>query len=132
MSGVNSDTSVVISGFAKDVDTVLTALEQAEGKKVNPKRLKVSHGFHSPCVEPMLDDLCAIIGSVNFAEKPTIPIICNLTGRVVEGGELSTPQYWRDHTRNAVRFSDAVHTLADLELCRVLYDSIGSDASLWQ
>ncbi len=90
--------------MAADVDTIAEHW-RAEGRKAT--RLKVSHAFHSPLMDPMLDDFRTVLDSVSY-ETPTIPIVSTLTGKPVSGAELGSADYWVRHVRESVRFADAV------------------------
>ncbi|WTV18044.1 SDR family NAD(P)-dependent oxidoreductase (plasmid) [Streptomyces atratus] len=102
IAALNGPDSVVISG---DEDAVL---EIASGFE-KTKRLRVSHAFHSPRMEPMLAEFKAIAESLTF-QAPRFPIVSNLTGELA-GEELLTADYWVDHVRQAVRFLDGVRHL---------------------
>ncbi|MFD0413493.1 type I polyketide synthase [Streptomyces sp. NPDC127108] len=110
IAAVNGPNSVVVSGVAADVDAVAERWREA-GRKIS--RLKVSHAFHSPLMEPMLDDFRAVLGEVSFSE-PSLPIVSTLTGARATAEELASPDYWVRHVRESVRFADAVSTLVDL------------------
>jgi len=107
IAAVNGPTSVVLSGDAEAVEVIGAELS-AKGRKI--KRLRVSHAFHSPHMDAMLDEFQTVAKGLTFA-APTIPIVSALTGQPVGAEELSTPEYWARHVRRPVRFLDAARTL---------------------
>jgi acyl transferase domain-containing protein/acyl carrier protein len=109
IAAVNSADSVVISG---EVGAVSSLAELLAERGHRTKRLKVSHAFHSPLMEPMLAEFGAIAGTLSYS-TPSIPIISGVTGAMADPAELATPDYWVRHVRAAVRFSDTVAALAD-------------------
>ncbi|KIY69501.1 ketoacyl-synt-domain-containing protein [Cylindrobasidium torrendii FP15055 ss-10] len=74
--------------------------------------LDVPFGYHSPAMDPILDDLTSIAYSVEMRE-PNIPIVSNATGCVVRPGDGSvfTPHYFARHCRQTVRFEAGVASL---------------------
>ncbi|MER8073826.1 acyltransferase domain-containing protein, partial [Streptomyces sp. NPDC094034] len=106
IAAVNGPQAVVVSGTQEAV-TQVTGQLQASG--VRTKELRVSHAFHSPLMDPMLEDFRTAIADVSFA-PPQIGFVSALTGTLVTD-EACTPDYWVRHVRETVRFSDAVHTL---------------------
>jgi acyl transferase domain-containing protein/aryl carrier-like protein len=107
IAAVNGPEETVISGEARAVAAVLDACT-ADGIKSRP--LEVSHAFHSPLLDPMLDALERRAASVAPA-APRIPIISNLTGAAFPVGTGPDARYWRRHAREPVRFAAGVEAL---------------------
>ncbi|MEH1101799.1 SDR family NAD(P)-dependent oxidoreductase [Micromonospora sp. CPCC 205561] len=104
IAAVNGPESVVLSG---EEGATLAVAEELAGAGRKTKRLTVSHAFHSPLMDPMLDEFRAVAESVAH-HPPTIPVISTVTGDVAE----LTPDYWVDQVRATVRFAAAVEALA--------------------
>ncbi|MFI9630981.1 type I polyketide synthase, partial [Streptomyces sp. NPDC052042] len=109
IAAVNGPTSVVLSG-AEDAVAELAGKLAAKGRRT--KALTVSHAFHSPLMDPMLDAFRELVEAVPFA-APALPVVSTVTGRRLTTAELADPEYWVGQVRAAVRFADTVRTLAD-------------------
>lgn len=107
IAAMNGPKNTVISGQHDAVQAVLKHLE-AEGVECRP--LSVSHAFHSPLMEPILEAFERIAGEIEYS-TPQLPLISNLTGKLAVGQEIASPEYWRRHVREAVRFSQSMQTL---------------------
>ncbi|MFE7115632.1 thioester reductase domain-containing protein [Streptomyces sp. NPDC057654] len=107
LAAVNGERECVLSGAADAVDRVAARLA---GRGVRTRRLRVSHAFHSPLVEPSLAELRATAARISCT-APRIPVISNLTGEAVGPDTLADPDYWCRHARRTVRFADGLRAL---------------------
>ncbi len=105
IAAVNGPASTVVSG---DEDAVLAIAAAWEGRGRKTRRLRVSRAFHSPHMDPMLEEFGRVAEGLRF-ERPAIPII--VTGE--PGADPATPGYWVRQVRRPVRFLDGVRRLAE-------------------
>ncbi|MFC5056498.1 SDR family NAD(P)-dependent oxidoreductase [Saccharothrix xinjiangensis] len=113
IAAVNRADSVVVAGEREAVERVAARFDR-------PRRLRVSHAFHSPLVEPVLDEFREVVSRLAFS-PPTVPL-------VVAAGDVTDPEHWVRHVRDTVRFADVV---ARLDAHGVgAYLEIGPDAVL--
>ncbi|MFI5980625.1 SDR family NAD(P)-dependent oxidoreductase [Streptomyces sp. NPDC051555] len=103
IAAVNSPSAVVVSGASDAVDQVAEAAERA-GHRL--RRLQVSHAFHSPLMEPMLDAFRSVLAGLTFS-RPAVPMVSTVTGELA-ADDITSADYWVRHAREAVRFQDAV------------------------
>ncbi|WP_083751413.1 type I polyketide synthase [Saccharothrix sp. ALI-22-I] len=109
IAAVNSSTSTVLSG---DEEAVHRLAEELAARGRRTKRLRVSHAFHSPHVDRIVDRYREVAADLTCA-TPSIPVVSSVTGEQVGAAELASPEYWVRHLRRAVRFQDGVHRLHD-------------------
>ncbi|MFF7366077.1 SDR family NAD(P)-dependent oxidoreductase [Streptomyces sp. NPDC008125] len=124
VAAVNGPESVVVSGTATAVRSV-TDHFAALGRSAKP--LRVSHAFHSPLMDPMLEAFARAAAGMTVTE-PSVPLVSTLTGRVVTAADLADPRHWVGHVRETVRFAEAVRTLDEAGV--TTYLEIGPDAAL--
>ena len=115
---------VVVSGPVEDIEAVLEIFESQE---IRARRLNTTRAFHSALLEPVLDRLESSLDGMAI-EPPTLTVISNLTGGVVEPGMALDAGYWRRHAREPVAFASGVRALAELEVDLVI--EIGPHAVL--
>jgi 4-hydroxyphenylalkanoate synthase len=108
IAAINGPESVVISGAQAAVSAIAQRLA-AQGRRVH--RLAVSHAFHSPLMEPMLEEFARVAARVE-AREPQIAVVSNVTGELAGADcDFGSAQYWVDHIRRPVRFADSVRHL---------------------
>ncbi|RFD23884.1 hypothetical protein MUBE_14480, partial [Mycobacterium uberis] len=103
IAAVNGPASVVISGTQDAVAAVADEL-RTTGHRVH--QLAVSHAFHSPLMDPMIDEFETVAAGLTIG-RPTIPIVSNVTGQLAED-DFASAAYWKRHVREAVRFADSI------------------------
>uniref|UniRef100_UPI003872B3B1 SDR family NAD(P)-dependent oxidoreductase n=1 Tax=Lentzea miocenica TaxID=3095431 RepID=UPI003872B3B1 len=99
LAAINAEDSVVIAGVEQEARKIV---EQFNDRKT--KQLQVSHAFHSPLMDPVLDDFRSAIAGITF-NNPTIPLITR--------GIVHQADYWVGHVRDTVRFTDNVNEIGD-------------------
>ena len=104
----NGPENNVISGETELVDELIAVFEK-EG--IGTQKLTVSHAFHSPLMDPMLDEFEQFAATLTY-ERPRIPIVANRTGKLVETADFDAG-YWRDHLRNCVEFDAGMRCLGE-------------------
>ncbi|MEM1241178.1 MAG: type I polyketide synthase, partial [Cyanobacteria bacterium P01_H01_bin.26] len=107
IAAYNSPTNTVLSGSQTALEKVLANLEK---QHIQTKPLRVSHGFHSPLMAPVLKDFEAIAHSVPY-QLPQLDMVSTVTGQTITQ-EITQPDYWVRHIRQPVKFSQAMESLA--------------------
>ncbi|MEU2221534.1 alpha/beta fold hydrolase [Streptomyces sp. NPDC018347] len=116
VAAVNGPDHTVISGAEGPLARIV---EEFAARGVRTRRLPVSHAFHSPLLDPMLDDFHQVAAGHSY-RPPRIPLVSTLTGeRLADNGYDA--DYLRDHARRPVRFDRALRRLADLG-CRTFVE----------
>eukprot|EP01044_Picomonas_judraskeda_P003379 COSAG03_NODE_277_length_9517_cov_112.780739_4_plen_1043_part_00 len=99
----NSPEHVVFSCSAESVDLVANELSERGCKAV---RLQVTHGFHSPMVQPAADAVEAYAKGIHMA-TPEIPMTSNVSGGWLSDDDL-TASRWAQHVVGTVRFVENI------------------------
>jgi len=108
VAAVNAPGQTVISGAARDVAAICESLA---GRGVRVQRLTVSHAFHSPLVEPILDAFERKASAVPFS-APRLALISNVSGALADAARVTRPSYWREHIRAPVEFARGLASVA--------------------
>jgi acyl transferase domain-containing protein/NADPH:quinone reductase-like Zn-dependent oxidoreductase/acyl carrier protein len=109
IAALNGPRQTVISGPGEDVKALLAQFSAAG---VKFRELVVSHAFHSPLMDPVLELFEHAAAKVSFG-APRLRLVSNLTGQVTSAAQMAQPAYWRRHIRETVQYADSMRTLAD-------------------
>lgn len=104
---INSPSSCVVSGTS---DIVAALEQQLSSSEIECRQLHTSHAFHSVMMEPILSKFGDAIKSVKL-NPPKIHFISNVTGNWISAEQATNPDYWCQHLRQTVRFSDGISQL---------------------
>lgn len=97
--------SCVVAGTDEAIDGFVAAHEAT----VQLRRVGVDYASHTPLVEPLRDELAALLPTV--CPQPTRIAFCSsLAGALIDPAEL-TSGYWFENLRHPVRFSQAVQAV---------------------
>jgi phthiocerol/phenolphthiocerol synthesis type-I polyketide synthase E len=107
VAAINGPGLTVASGPIPAIEELAARLRERE---VSGTRLRTSHAFHSPMMEPILADFEALVRAAS-PRAPELPFLSNLTGTWITAAEATDPAYWARHLRQAVRFSAGVQEL---------------------
>ncbi|MFJ9845851.1 amino acid adenylation domain-containing protein [Kitasatospora sp. NPDC101155] len=106
LAALNGPEHTVISGRPAAVREVLA---QASGLGVRSRQLEAVRAFHSPLMEPMLDDFRRELTGIAFS-APTLPLVSSLTARAVDGPGWNA-EYLVEHALRPVDFVGAMTTV---------------------
>lgn len=104
----NAKESFVISGEEDAINEIADTV-RTEGIKF--KKLKVSQGFHSEMMSPILEDFRTIANEVEY-HKAKVRFASCLYGREIEE-EILDSEYWTTHIRETVNFYKTITHVAD-------------------
>ncbi|HLO30244.1 MAG TPA: amino acid adenylation domain-containing protein [Anaerolineales bacterium] len=110
IAALNGPENTVISGERSAVQAILAELT---GLGISSRPLTVSHAFHSPLMDAILDDFASAARRIHFF-PPRLPLVSNVTGAVMAPDQVPDEAYWRGHLRAAVQFSEGMQSLAHL------------------
>ncbi|MEU0108139.1 beta-ketoacyl synthase N-terminal-like domain-containing protein [Streptomyces sp. NPDC006251] len=123
LAAVNGPGEVVLSGAAPAVAKAVDELAQTG---VVAQQIRTSHAFHSPLMDPVLEEFRAAAEGVRM-RAPQHPVVSSLTGQLI-GRRMATPDYWVEQLRGTVRYADTIATLSH-EGCTAGIE-VGPDAVL--
>jgi acyl transferase domain-containing protein/thioesterase domain-containing protein len=108
IAAVNAPGLCSVSGPS---DAVAALLERLAARGVDGRALHTSHAFHSASMDAALAPFRAVLETLKLSE-PTLPYVSNLTGTWITPEQATSPAYYAEHLRRAVRFEDGVRTIS--------------------
>lgn len=117
IAAINGPKQVVLSGKKEHLNQIRDYFTK-EG--INSMMLDVSHAFHSGLMNPILDAFSEEAETINY-RQPSIGLISNLTGDIVNTPGIINAAYWTKHVRSPVRFYAGMKKLLSLE-CQTLIE----------
>ena len=107
---INADDECVIAGPLEDIEILA---KQVSTDEIQPTLLPINAAGHSSLLDPILPDFLEHVRRIELL-PPQIPYLSNLSGTWITPEQATDPQYWVDHLRRTVRFSDCLRAaLAD-------------------
>lgn len=124
ISCMNAPEKSVVSGTHED----LKSLQALLNARIKTTFLKVTYGFHSSQIDPILEGLETSASAITFA-KPQIPIASTLLGDIVSDVGTFSPEYLARQAREPVNFSAALQACNSKGLVddQTLWMEIGPD-----
>ncbi len=107
IAAINAPKQIIVSG---PTDSIQRFAASMAGQRVACQLLPTSHAFHSAMLDPITIKAAEIVRKFELS-KPTIPFLSNLTGTWITDEEATSPEYWAEHQRRAVRFADNLEKL---------------------
>ncbi|MEH2349580.1 MAG: beta-ketoacyl synthase N-terminal-like domain-containing protein [Nostoc sp.] len=104
---INSPSSCVVSGTN---EAVAELQKQLISQGIECRLLHTSHAFHSAMMEPILGEFVQLLKTCKL-HSPKIKFISNVTGNWITDAEATNSNYWGQHLRQTVRFSDGISLL---------------------
>ena len=108
IAAVNAPELCTVSG---SVEAVSELAERLRAQGVELRLLHTSHAFHSEMMQPVLAPFAAYLKGIKL-NAPGIPYLSNLTGTWITAAEATSPGYYAEHLRGAVKFEDGIRTLS--------------------
>lgn len=117
-------THVVVSGAEAAVAEVEEGFRR---RKIRTTWLTTSHAFHSALMDPAVAPFQMVADQVRF-QPGSVPLVCNVTGTVLDADTALDGAYWAQHIRKPVRYADSIEAVQQFG-CDVLLE-LGPQAVL--
>eukprot|EP01038_Epipyxis_sp_PR26KG_P006837 gene6837-9360_t len=126
VAAINSRNCTVISGTADSINGFISSFDTALPHRL----LSVSHGFHSPCMNDIVELFRNKLVTIPL-KSAIIPIISTVDGNEI-GQSMNQVEYWINHLINPVLYMQAVERVltSNLVTSSTVYLEIGPDSTL--
>ncbi|MFF9264228.1 SDR family NAD(P)-dependent oxidoreductase [Streptomyces longwoodensis] len=104
IAALNTPTATVLSG---DEEATLEIARTWERSGRRTRRLRIRFASHSAHMDPILDGMRQAASRVRW-QRPRLRVISSFTGTELDPTGLDWPEFWARHTRDTVRFAEAV------------------------
>ncbi|RCG26495.1 acyltransferase domain-containing protein [Sphaerisporangium album] len=109
LAAANGPMASVVSGSEEAIRRLELRLEAQE---TACRRLPNSHAMHSAQLEPLREQLVALLGDAEL-RPPQVPVVSNLTGEPLTAAQAVDPRYWADQMCHTVRFDAGIRFIAE-------------------
>lgn len=124
IAAINAEELCLASGEVSAIEALEAALDK---KEIDYQRMLISVAAHSAMLDPILPAFSEFLQNIQF-NLPSQKVASNLSGNW-QGEDVSKPQYWVDHLRNTVRFSEGLEKIT-VELQNPVLLEIGPGRTL--
>jgi acyl transferase domain-containing protein/SAM-dependent methyltransferase len=107
VAAINGPELVVISGDGGQVEAVR---KQLSSSGIRSTQISVSHAFHSPLMQPVLDAFERVASSIDYSNL-SVGFVSSVTGKLADEQLICRPDYWRRQTLEPMHFMAAVRTI---------------------
>jgi amino acid adenylation domain-containing protein len=109
IAAVNASNICVAAGPHAAIDSFE---EELTARGISSRRLRTSHAFHSWMVEPAVEPLARMLGSIPLS-APRRPYVSTMSGTWITAEQATDPLYWARHCRETVRYAAALDCLVE-------------------
>jgi acyl transferase domain-containing protein len=110
LAASNSPHLCVVSGT---IEAIQNLERELTAKGIESRLLHTSHAFHSAMMEGVVEPFLKQFESIRL-NLPQIPFISNVTGTWIAATAATDPQYWAQHLRQTVQFSQGIAELLNI------------------
>lgn len=107
VAAINAPDLCVVTGPKQALGDLQVRLEQDD---IESTSVRINVAAHSRMLDSILDEFRAYLASIQLS-SPSIPFTSNLTGNWITDEQAMSPDYWVEHLRNTVKFSENVATV---------------------